>query len=145
MHFREAKIQDIPSMHLVRMSVKENVLSNPLFVKEEDYIQFITTDGKGWICEEEGEILGFAIVDTVKKNIWALFIHPDFENKGLGKQLHQIMLNWYFNKYSEKLWLTTSPGTRASKFYPLLGWKENGLDKNGEIIFEMDKNDYRKQ
>lgn len=142
MNFREAGIQDIPSMHLVRMSVKENILSNPQLVKEEDYTRFITTDGKGWVCEEAGRILGFAIVDSIKKNIWALFIHPDYEKKGLGKQLHHIMLNWYFKNYSEKLWLTTAAGTRAAKFYQLLGWKEKGRDKNGEIIFEMDFNDY---
>jgi GNAT superfamily N-acetyltransferase len=125
------------------MSVKENILSNPLLVTEDDYVRFITTDGRGWICEEDGRVVGFAIVDTIKKNIWALFIHPDNEQNGLGKQLHQLMLDWYFKNYSEKLWLTTAAGTRASKFYQLLGWKEKYRDNNGEIIFEMELKDYR--
>lgn len=34
MFIREAVIKDIPTMHRIRMAVRENVLTNPLAVQE---------------------------------------------------------------------------------------------------------------
>lgn len=137
MIFREATIKDIPQLHQIRMSVKENVLNNPSLVKKEDYINFLTTNGKGWLCEMENTIVGFAIIDTVENNIWALFVNPDLEGKGIGKQLQQIMLNWFFALHKNTLWLSTAKGTRAETFYKFTGWKETGITKSGEVKFEM--------
>lgn len=138
MIFREAFSQDIAQMHFVRMAVKENALSNPAFITEADYEEYITQKGKGWVCEMEGKIVGFAIADLKENNIWALFIHPDFEGRGIGKRLHDLMLNWYFGLTSKTVWLSTSPGTRAESFYRKAGWKEVGIYGKGEVKFEMD-------
>ncbi len=115
MIIREAGISDIKQLHEVRMSVKENVLSNPLLILEKNYEEFLTVHGKGWLCEIENLVVSFAIVDMAKNNIWALFVRPEYEGKGIGKKLHQEMLNWYFDKTKEKVWLGTSPGTRELK------------------------------
>lgn len=143
MNFREATIEDIKTLHVVRMAVKENALSNPLVVTEADYINFLTTQGKGWLCEIDDSIIGFAIIDTMQNNIWALFVHPAFEKKGIGKKLQEIMLNWFFDKSDKTLWLGTTPNTRAEHFYRSSGWKDRGLRKNGEIRFEMTYNDWK--
>ncbi|MBC7862563.1 MAG: GNAT family N-acetyltransferase, partial [Bacteroidia bacterium] len=73
MNFRVALPEDFKELHRIRMAVKENVLNNPLLVTEADYIKYLTVSGKGWLCEVENEIVGFAIIDTDDKNIWALF------------------------------------------------------------------------
>jgi len=135
---RIATAADIPELHRIRMSVKENILSNPLLVTESSYIEYLNKRGKGWLYEEDGNISGFAILDLMKKNIWALFVDPSKEKNGIGKLLQAEMLNWYFSIHPEPLWLTTAPGTRAERFYRKSGWKETGRDANGEIIFEMD-------
>lgn len=140
---REAGINDIPAMHSIRMSVKENVLSNPLKVTENDYRDYLLEKGKGWIYESGNEIRGFAIIDLSAQNIWALFVKPAFEKMGIGRKLHDTMLDWYFNNYHQKIWLGTSAGTRAEAFYRKAGWKERGTDANGEIIFEMTSNDWK--
>ena len=82
-------------------------------------------------------IVGFAIVDVLKKNVWALFVHPDYEKKGIGRQLHDVMLNWYFTNGNDFLWLCTAPQTRAEAFYKKAGWHCVGLMENGELKFEM--------
>jgi hypothetical protein len=46
MNFREATRDDIPAMHAVRLSVKENILSDPSIVKESDYFDYIGVYGK---------------------------------------------------------------------------------------------------
>ena len=135
--YRAASLIDIKQMQLVRNAVKENVLSNPELITEEDYQKFITTDGKEWVCEVDGNIVGFSIVDLKENNVWALFVLPEYEKKGIGKNLHNMMLSGYFAQTKEMIWLGTSPNTRAEGFYRKAGWVENGKHAKGEIKFEM--------
>ena len=137
MLIREAKIEDIKQIQIVRNSVKENILSNPNLVTDKDCEEFLFERGKGWVCEIDNEIVGFSIVDLKENNIWALFLDPNFEKKGIGRKLHNIMLDWYFTQTKETVWLGTAFNTRAESFYRKSGWKEIGLHGNKEIKFEM--------
>ena len=139
---KEATIFDIPQIQIIRHSVKENILSDPALVTDADCEEFITKRGKGWIYETDNTVVGFAIADLRENNIWALFIMPDYEKMGIGKQLHKTMLNWYFSKTDKTVWLSTSPNTRAEKFYRKAGWNEVGNYGKGEIKFEMEKMDW---
>jgi GNAT superfamily N-acetyltransferase len=142
MNFREATIEDISQMQTVRNSVKENVLSDPALVSYSDYLEYITQRGKGWVAEEDGMIIGFSVADLVDKNIWALFVLPGFEKKGIGKKLHELMLHWYFSQTKEPVWLSTAPRSRAESFYRKAGWKDVGFYGKGEIKFEMSYEDW---
>jgi GNAT superfamily N-acetyltransferase len=144
MIIREAREDDIPGMHRVRTSVAENMLSHPGRISAGDYYEYLFEKGKGWVCEEDNDIIGFAIVDRKGANVWALFIDPLQESKGIGKKLHDTMLNWYFSKENKTIWLSTDPGTRAEKFYRMQGWKENGKHGN-ETRFEMDDHSWKEK
>lgn len=137
MLIREAKIEDIQQIQWVRNSVTENILSDPKLVTDKDCEEFIMQRGNGWVCEIENQIVGFAIADLKEHNIWALFLLPEFEKQGIGKKLHELMLDWYFSKTHNKVWLGTSPNTRAEIFYRKMGWIETGIHGKGEIKFEM--------
>jgi GNAT superfamily N-acetyltransferase len=128
MIFREARIEDIKQIQIIRNAVKENILSDPSLVTDQE-------------CQE---IIGFAIADLKENNIWALFLDPKFEKKGIGKELHKIMLDWYFTKTENTVWLGTEFNTRAEQFYRTAGWKEVGLNGTQEIKFEMTKADWQK-
>ena len=137
MIFREATIDDIKQIQVVRNSVKENTLSNPNLVTDKDCEEFLSIRGKGWVCEIENEIVGCAIADLKENNIWALFIDPKFEKNGIGQKLNKIMLGWYFLKTKDTVWLGTDINTRAEKFYRKAGWTEVGLNGSVEMKFEM--------
>lgn len=137
MIIREAKIDDIKQIQIVRNSVTENMLSNPNLVTDEDCEEFISIRGKGWVCEINNQIVGFAIADLQENNIWALFLDPKFEKKGIGQQLHRIMLEWYFTQTKDTVWLGTAFNTRAEQFYRKAGWIEVGTNGPKEIKFEM--------
>jgi GNAT superfamily N-acetyltransferase len=141
MFIREAVITDIPAMHRIRMAVKENVLSNPHAVQEADYIPYLSETGAAWVCENSDQILGFAILDIEAGEVWALFVDPDFEGKGIGSGLHDTMLSAYFQQGYAELILGTEPGTRAEAFYRHKGWDQTGQKSNGEIIFKMRRKD----
>jgi GNAT superfamily N-acetyltransferase len=145
MIYREAEIRDIAQMQVVRHSVKENMLSDPALVPDHDVEDYITRRGKGWVCEIDDKIVGFAIADLQDNNIWALFLHPDNEAKGIGKKLHQLMMDWYFSETKATVWLGTAPKSRAETFYRMQGWKEVGIHGKGEIKFEMDFNTWSGQ
>ncbi len=144
MIFRVATSADITGMQIVRNAVKENPLPDPSYVSDSDCEDFINNRGRGWVCEIESKVVGFAIADLKENNIWALFIHPIHEGKGIGKRLHQLMLDWYFDQSKESVWLGTAPNTRAEQFYRKAGWRETGVRPNGEIKFEMTSEDWRK-
>ena len=143
MKIRLAEIKDIDQIQAVRNLVKENRLSDPALVPDSDVEDYISRRGRGWVCEIDEQVVGFAIADLVDSNIWALFIHPDFERKSIGKKLHDEMMNWYFSQTDKTVWLGTSPKTRAELFYRKAGWKEVGVHGKGEIKFEMTKDEWR--
>lgn len=144
MIFREATIADIPQIQIVRNSVKENQLSNPALVTDADCEEFLTVRGKGWVCVDHNRVIGFSIADLKDHNVWALFLLPEYEKQGIGKQLHQLLLDWYFSQTTETIWLGTAPKTRAENFYRKAGWKEIGTHGKGEIKFEMSFSTWKK-
>ncbi|WP_412476218.1 GNAT family N-acetyltransferase [Flavobacterium sp. TBRC 19031] len=143
MKIREATINDIDNYMIVRMAVKENVLNNPALVPKQDNVDYLTKYGKGWVCEIENTIVGFSIVGLQQRNVWALFVHPEFEGKGIGKKLHDVMIDWYFKQTNENIWLGTEFNTRAEQFYRNAGWVEVGTNGDDEIKFEMIYSDWK--
>ncbi|MFZ1785843.1 MAG: GNAT family N-acetyltransferase [Ferruginibacter sp.] len=138
MIFREADIADIGQIQFVRHAVKENRLSDPSLVTDADVEEYMTKRGRGWVCEIQNTVIGFAIVDLIENNVWALFVLPEYEAMGIGKKLHRMMMDWYFIHTKEKIWLGTEPGSRAEKFYRMQGWREAGIHGKNELKFEMD-------
>jgi GNAT superfamily N-acetyltransferase len=139
MFIRQAHVIDIPRLSEIRLAVRENVLSNPALVTYDDYVDYLTRRGQGWVAEVDGRPVGFAIADLQACSVWALFIHPDFDRRGIGRALHDTLLSWYFSQTHEPIWLSTARGTRAESFYRCAGWRETGPTKSGEVRFELAK------
>lgn len=137
MLIREAQLVDIAPMSVVRLAVKENILSNPTLVTYDDYVDHLSRRGKGWVAEVANHLVGFVIVDLLGCNLWALFVDPAYEGQGIGRALHDTMLAWYFQQTTDSLGLGTGRGTRAAAFYRSAGWRDMGLKENGEVRFEM--------
>lgn len=137
MQIRTALPKDIPAMHVIRLRVRENKLSDPSVVREQDYRDFMARDTRSWVCEVDGAIAGFVMVDVEKRNLWALFVAPEHEFKGVGRALHAAMLGWYSGR-ADALRLSTDPSTRAAAFYRKAGYADKGPTSDGrETIFEL--------
>lgn len=141
MHIRIAIEADIPEMHRIRMSVRENRLLHDGAVKPEDYSRMLNADGRGWVAELDGQIAGFAVGDRRRSNIWALFVDPTFEKRGVGRALHEQMIRWLFAAGADRLWLSTEPGTRAEFFYKAAGWRPAGMQR-GEARYELSREEW---
>lgn len=104
MLFRPAVLSDIPQIQVVRHLVRENRLSDPALVPDEDVAFYITEKGHGWVCETDGQIVGFAIIDLRDKSVWALFVDPEFAEQALARNctgtcwigiLNEPSTQWY--------------------------------------------------
>ena len=142
MEIREATIADIAEMHRIRMAVMENRLSDPAKVRLSDYEDLIRSQGKGWVSHVDGQIHGFGFINSFSNNFWALFVEPGYEKLGIGRRLHDRMLEWAFGSGQTNLWLTTAARTRAEGFYRRAGWRDTGRTPDGEIRFELSGKDW---
>jgi GNAT superfamily N-acetyltransferase len=136
---RKAKVSDVDSINHLRLQVRENVLSDPSLVTAAMTREAITQLGRGWVFEENGTILGFSIALEESQSIWALFVLPGQESRGIGQQLLEAAVRWLWSRGVDQIWLGTEPGTRAERFYRENGWRAAGVRGNGEIRFELDR------
>jgi ribosomal protein S18 acetylase RimI-like enzyme len=97
---REIEIADIPSLFRVRTATDENRFSredlaaldiNAATVKEK-----LLGNYKGWLCDEDGEVVGFAMGDKSSGELWVIAVLPSHICKGIGSQLLKQVENWLF-------------------------------------------------
>ena len=139
--FRVATGADLPGIGRVRTSVVENLLTREQLdqrgITNESVAASFLADSKGWLAEQGAEIVAFSIADRASGSIFALFVLPGYEQRGLGSRLLDLALQWLWDNGAALVWLTTGPGTRAARFYAQRGWTCTGTDPNGELRFEI--------
>ena len=136
---REMTAADLPEVFAVRVSTLENTIT--MRELEEDYgltpvtlAKALQHSAKGWVCEIEGRITGFAMGDRDSGEMTVLAVVPGFEKRGIGKQLLERVQNWLFDAGHTELWLVTTPDPtfRAYGFYQAQGWVATGELVDGE-------------
>lgn len=135
MRIRAARAADIEAMHALRRRVAENALSDPDLVTEDSYRLYLDRGG-AWIAETGDGLAGFAILDVAGCSVWALFVAPEAEGKGVGRALHARLIEGAIAHGLGRLSLNTAPGTRAERFYTEAGWIKTGGTGTGELSFE---------
>ena len=86
---RRARDADHGRITEIRNAVTENVLGEASRAAVDgDYPWFRDHPGV-WLWEEDGVILGFSAADTRNGSIWALFVAPGHERRGIGRVLFE--------------------------------------------------------
>jgi GNAT superfamily N-acetyltransferase len=138
---REAIADDLPAISRVRTSVRENHLSAEQLrergITNESVAASFLAESKGWVAVRDGEIVAFAIADRAAASIFALFVLPEWEGRGLGSRLHDQALAWLAEMGVARVWLTTGPGTKAAGFYERRGWIATGRAEHGDTRYEL--------
>lgn len=136
-NFRQATLSDIEAMSKIRLSVKENVLSNPARVTRQMYEDYLGPLGRGWVCEIDGKIVGFSYAAKEDSSIWALFVLPEYEGRGAGKGLLKLAVEWLFSLGNEEVKLGTAANTRADRFYAAQGWTRGEMKDDVEVWYSL--------
>ena len=131
---RRATETDIPRINQIRNDVRENKLSDPSRVTVDHVRWFIANPGI-FVWEEDGHIVGFSAADPRDCSIWALFVDPACEGRGIGRALFERACTVLREAGCRRMWLTTDPGTRAEAFYLAAGWTSVGR-RGSELLFE---------
>ncbi|NLF38087.1 GNAT family N-acetyltransferase [bacterium] len=128
---------DIPALFAVRTATDENRLSREqltaLDITEATVLEKLRTTYSGWLCEDEGKVVGFAMGDRATGEMWVIAVLPSHIRRGIGSELLEKVEQWLLSEGCAGLWLTTDVDTtlRAYAFYRKHGWEddriENGL------------------
>jgi len=136
--FREAKVEDIPALSEIRLSVTATVLSDPRKVTPEMFTAYLSASGKGWLCEVDGRVVGFSVASLRDASIWALFVRPGYEGRGIGTRLLELATGWLFEMGASRISLSTDANTRADRVYESQGWKRGEIKTDGEVSYWLD-------
>jgi GNAT superfamily N-acetyltransferase len=136
--YRPAQLADIPALMEIRRAVKENRLVT-LTIGHADYVQALTVDGRAFVAEADGRVVGFVCGRPAKKDVWALFVHPEHEGRGIGSALMELIEAWMFEQGLEEMTLSTAPGTRAERLYLRRGWMDDGAAGQAEQRYRLAK------
>ncbi|WP_291653140.1 GNAT family N-acetyltransferase [Bosea sp. (in: a-proteobacteria)] len=131
---RRAVAADQPRIFAIRMGVRENILSDPSKVTDED-VAWYRDNAIFLVAENAGEIVGFACANHQTGLIWALFVDPAREGRGHGRALLDAALAGLRAAGHAQAWLETGAGTRAERFYREHGWRDMGRGLDGQTVF----------
>ena len=125
MTYRLAVPGDIAAMSAIRLAVTENVLSDPSKVTAQMYRDYMDTLGRAWVCEADGKVVGFCYAVRDDASIWALFLDQSYERLGIATELLDLACAWLREIGKDCAYLSTTPDTRADRFYAARGWQRS--------------------
>jgi GNAT superfamily N-acetyltransferase len=130
MVFREITAEDVPDLFGVRVATRENALSKEdlrrLGITPETVREMMRTSHRGWLCEVDGVVVGFAMANGETGEMWVIALLPEAEGRGIGTELMDRVEGWLWSLGWREIWLTTDTDTslRAYGFYRARGWED---------------------
>jgi len=139
---RKADLPDVPTLFAIRTAVRENHMTMAELasagVTPDTVADLLRSDdAAAWIGLWDGEPSGFAMARADVGDLFALFVLPAMEGRGLGSLLLSTAENWLASRGIETAWLLTGggPGLKAAEFYASRGWKAAGREPDGQVRF----------
>ncbi|MDH1012592.1 GNAT family N-acetyltransferase [Pseudomonas nicosulfuronedens] len=138
---RAAGVADIDSLFDIRTSVQQNHLSRSqlaeLGITPAALKDALESGPCAWIAELDGIAGGFAMVDLESGEVFALFVRPHCEGRGLGQLLLAAAEQQLFREHGT-IWLVTDGGEeiRANGFYLKQGWTLAGRMDERDVRYE---------
>jgi ribosomal protein S18 acetylase RimI-like enzyme len=143
--YRPALPEDAAECVRLRGKTRENAFS-------EEQLRSIGITAKSWgdnirsgalpghVCTFEGDIVGYCYGERATGEIQVLVVLPDFEDRGIGRELLQRTARQLAELGHRRLFLGCSPypSSRSYGFYRHLGWRSTGtFDQRGDEILEI--------
>lgn len=145
LQYRPALKQDAAECVEMRGKTRQNAFS-------EEQLRGIGVTARSWgenidsgalpghVCTCDGNIVGYCFGDRETGEIVVLAILPDFEGRGVGRELLDRTTGELAELGHTRLFLGCSPdpGSRSHGFYRHLGWRSTEtFDQYGDEILEL--------
>lgn len=145
--FRDVEVQDFARCIEIRGMTRDNPVPahilEELGVTEEAWVPLIRARRiVGVVAESKGEVIGFCSGDVDSGELLVLALLPEYERRGIGKNMLALVTDKLFSLGMDKLWLAASPDPdiRAHGFYRRAGWTPTGvIDERGDEVLECKK------
>src|SRR5262249_21935203 len=99
--YRIATEADVPGIMAVRTFVAENHLSVEELaqrgITNASIAASFRADSKGWVAEHDSQIIALSIADRKTHSIFALFVLPAFDGRGIGGKLLDFAVEWLWD------------------------------------------------
>ncbi len=122
---RAARKDDVDGIFEVRTSVTENRLTleqlTGFGITKAAVTEMIERASCAWVALDAEKVVGFSMADLDKGSVFAVFVLPAYERRGLGRALLQAAEEALFRQHAV-IWLETGKTTRAAEFYRRRGW-----------------------
>lgn len=139
---RPATVVDVPTLFAIRTAVHENHMSRDELaaagVTPASVADLVRSPDAGtWLGLWKGAPAGFAMARVDPGDVFALFVLPGMEGRGIGKALLAQAETWLASRDVATAWLLTGgqPGLRAAAFYEARGWTAMGHESDGQTRF----------
>ena len=141
MRLRAARSEDVETLFAIRCSVEQNHQSREELAElgvTPDAVRAMLESGDylSLLAEVEGRPVGFCMVQLSEGYVFALFVRPGVEGRGIGRALMARAEAGLRRAGVTEAWLTTGgdPALRALGFYRHLGWRYDGCFDDGQVL-----------
>ena len=142
MHIRPITPADIPELFTVRVATHQNAMTleelAALGITPESVTASLGERHAGWLCEDVGRVVGFAMGDRMTGELWVIALLPDYVGRGIGSRLLREVETWLAEQGWRQIWLTTDPDTslRAYSFYRQHGWEDDRVEGGNRYMIK---------
>ena len=144
-HYRDARPADAAACIDLRGRTRENAFSAArlaaLGITIDSWAAGIAAGASiGRIAWEDERMAGYCFADRASGEVLVLALLPDYEDRGIGRQLLQQVVGLSRDAGHRRLFLACSadPRSRSHGFYRHLGWRPTGeVDEAGDEILEL--------
>lgn len=136
---RLASANDVSAIFAVRTSVRDNYLSYDDLYElglTEGVLKDFIASSCVWVAEVNAQVVGFVIADVEGGCVFAVFLLPEHEGRGMGRLLMAEAESHLFIRH-QKIWLETDgrEAVRANGFFRKCGWRPAATLGSGDILY----------
>lgn len=127
MHTREMTESDIEEVLVIRslaMTDSANTITETMILKA------MRGACKGFVAIVDDSVVGFSLANRRNKELWGIFVLPNYQRRGIGRALLLAATGWLFNcrrgfffRPIQNIHLTCTPDSPAQHFYSAMGWR----------------------
>ncbi len=144
--YRQADYRDVDALFEVRSKTRENPISKArlaeMGITHSSIVEgFELGQLYGRVCLDGKAVIGFCIGDIESGEVLVLAVLPNYEGKGIGRQLLGRVMEELKEQGHHAPWLAAdrNAAVRAHGFYRRLGWVPTGqMLENGDEILVLD-------
>ena len=145
LEYRPAGPEDVAECLVIRGRTRQNPASEELLrsigITSDTWAENIRSGAlPGHVCLVDGKMVGFCFGMRESGEIQVVAILPDFESRGIGRELLDRTITELAKLGHTRLFLGCSPDPRSRSygFYRHLGWRSTGtFDHHGDEILEI--------